>query len=420
MYAGIWTEAFWVMTGQVLGALGALVGIRILTAYMSPAEYGMLSLLVSFASVVQYAPGLAFSDTAMRFYPIAASTARLPEYLMILRQAFIKFAFLFGAGGAIFFLFFYRELSIPLSWLFPTTIFSIASVAHLLLLGIFNGARARRTVAFLQLWVEWNRFFLAGLFVWLFHASVFWAMSGFAFGISLIVCFGLLLLQRYKMISESLTDQCSSLRADMFNYCWPLLISGLLIWVAMFVDRWALGLFSSVEEIGKYFVLYQLGFLPGLLGAQALRQFISPLFFDRLSQVKTRAERNQVYKVNFITAHTMLGLSLFLFVIALASHKFIFSVLVGETYRSVSFLWPYMVLAGGITISSSGLLVTLFADMRTKLIIPMKLTSTILVTGCVMVGAKVYGISGVVFGVLFFAMLEFVITEVVVVKLSSN
>jgi len=411
------TEAFWIITGQLVAIIVSLIGVRILTSLMRPAEYGMLALLVSFATAFQYMPGLAISDTAMRFYTISFSTGRLIEYRSLLVRIFIVFTLivsvvvLIGIGFAEFA---FHEL---VNWIIPAGIFAIASVGYLLSIGILNGARARREVAVIQSFFQASRFILACFLVWFFSSLVFWAMWGFAIGALLTACIGYWLLTKYIITDLNKNEKASTnLYSEMLGYGWPLLITGVLTWATFFVDRWALGVFGTAEDIGKYFALYQVGFFPALLGAQTLRHFISPIMFHRLSQAKNQTESDQVYRINLITAHCILIFFIIVFIITLFTHELFFSILVGESYRAVSNLWPYMILAGGISISSSGLLISMFANMHTKIMIPIKLITTAVITVCVAIGAKMYGIDGVVYGILVFSILEFAITELFVLK----
>ena len=403
--------------GQLLGVLGSLIGVRILTTVIEPADYGMLAILVSFATAAQYLPGVAISDTAMRFYSVALSSSRLCEFRAILTRVFVGFVIIYSAlmlvGLGV------TQLAYPAftSWVIPAGVFAIASVGYLILVGIFNGARARRAAAFIQSLFQIGRFSLACIMVLWFSASVVWVMWGFAIGALLTACIGYYIFIVYVIPDNGKeVSTPSTLNNEMLVYGWPLLVTGVLTWVSFFTDRWALGLFGTTDEIGKYFALFQVGFFPALIGGQALRQFISPLVFHRITHSKNLAERDQVYRINFVTAHSLVLLTLAGFVVALFTHDFFFSMLVGEAYRSVSYLWPYMILAGGISVSSTGLIVSMFADNRTKAMIPLKFVTTVIIVCCLLVGARMNGLIGVVYGLLVFSVIEFAVTEIFVLK----
>ncbi len=65
-YFKLGTQAAWVVAGHLCGILGSLISVRILTTEIEPAEYGMLAILVSFATAAQYLLRVAISDTAKR------------------------------------------------------------------------------------------------------------------------------------------------------------------------------------------------------------------------------------------------------------------------------------------------------------------------------------------------------------------
>ena len=90
--------------------------------------------------------------------------------------------------------------------------------------------------------------------------------------------------------------------------------------------------------------------------------------------------------------------------------------LVGEAYRSVSYLWPYMILAGGLSVSSTGLIVSMFADNRTKAMIPLKFLTTVIIACCLLVGVRISGLTGIVYGLCVFSVIELIITEVFLLR----
>jgi len=416
-YFKLGTEAIWVAVGQLLGVLGSLIGIRVLTSEIEPAEYGMLAILISFATAAQYLPGVAISDTAMRFYSEALSTTRLAEYRVILTKVFVRFAALFSVvtlvGLGV------MQLAFPeyASWVIPASVFAVASVGYLILVGVFNGARARRAAAFIQSLFQIGRFTTACIMVLWFGASVVWAMWGFAIGAALTAFVGYYIFT-VNLVPETEKSESPStaLNHEMLVYGWPLLVTGVLTWVSFFMDRWLLGLFGTAEEIGKYFALFQVGFFPAIIGGQALRQFISPLVFSRITHLKNHAEKKQVYRINFLIAHSLVLITLAGFFGALFTHEFFFSILVGEAYRSVSYLWPYMILAGGLSVSSTGLIVSMFADNRTKAMIPLKFLTTVIIACCLLVGVRISGLTGIVYGLCVFSVIELIITEVFLLR----
>src|SRR4029453_7072687 len=56
---------------------------------------------------------------------------------------------------------------------------------------------------------------------------------------------------------------------------------GIFAWAVATSKRWSLQLFANTSDVGQYAVLYQLGFFPCVLVADALQQLVAPIWFQR-------------------------------------------------------------------------------------------------------------------------------------------
>ena len=62
-------ELSWVVGGQVLTALGTIVGVRILTQYLSPGAYGVVSLAMGMSALAISLVAAPLTQAAIHFYP---------------------------------------------------------------------------------------------------------------------------------------------------------------------------------------------------------------------------------------------------------------------------------------------------------------------------------------------------------------
>ena len=181
-------EFLWVGLGQTLTALGALVGVRLLTGLMSPAAYGELALgLTAVALVTQFLTG-PLSNAAARFFAPAHEAGEFSAYTAAFRGLLTR------AGGLVLLLAGAVSLALRLigqSALFGLVllalIFAVLSGLSAVLSSVQNAARQRAVVAWHQMLATWGRFLIAaGLIVWLGDQSV-WAMAGFALASALVL-----------------------------------------------------------------------------------------------------------------------------------------------------------------------------------------------------------------------------------------
>jgi O-antigen/teichoic acid export membrane protein len=95
------------------------------------------------------------------------------------------------------------------------------------------------------------------------------------------------------------------------------------------------------------------------------------------------------------------------FFIAMALHQWIFALFVANQFRVVSYLLPWVILAGGLFAVGQILSLKLMSDINTKsMIIPKILTAIIGIT-CNIYGAKLAGLQGVVAGLIIFSLIYF-------------
>lgn len=83
-------------------------------------------------------------------------------------------------------------------------------------------------------------------------------------------------------------------------------------------------------------------------------------------------------------------------VIAWFLHNWIFGFIVAPNYRSVSYLLPYLILAGGMFAAGELLALKLMAELKVSSMIPTKILTSLLGLLLNMLGAMSFGIIGVV------------------------
>ena len=77
----LFKEGSWIIIGQVMMMMGSLVGVKLLTTLLSPAEYGELALGLTIATFVNQTILGPLSQGVMQFYAPAIETADLGSYL---------------------------------------------------------------------------------------------------------------------------------------------------------------------------------------------------------------------------------------------------------------------------------------------------------------------------------------------------
>lgn len=400
------SEALWVFIGHATAFLGAVIGVRIMTEFLDPSAYGELSLGLTIATLVNQTILGPLGNGASRFYTLANQKNDLLMYFYALKELFLAALFLVSILFLIFTwaLYFLNHSSfIPI--LISSILFSIASGINSIFVGIQNAARQRRFVAFCQGIDPWIRILFAVMFFVIFTNRADIAMYGFTFATVLLVA-----AQVYKLKMGSLDggyEKSNQWRFQIWKYSWPFCAWGIFTWLQLASDRWALEYAGSDGDVGLYVVLYQLGFYPISVMTGLMTQFLSPILFERVSENNLKQEIKGVN--DFIRRLVLIALLLTLVCSGLAFkwHLEIFEIVVAKEYYSVSYLLPWMILAGGIFGAGQVVALNLMTLQQTVPMLMPKIVTALVGLIMNLIGAVYFGIAGVVAGGVIFSVLYF-------------
>jgi O-antigen/teichoic acid export membrane protein len=399
----LFREGFWIVLGQVLMVTGSLVGVRLLTELLSPRSYGELALGMTIATLVNQTILGPLGGGITRFYAPAIEYGDLSGYLNAAKKlvsyaiGIIGLIVIFSTVGLAF--------AGETKWITITIIallFAALGGCNAILSGIQSAARHRAIVALHQGGDSWLRSLVgAALLFWLGATSTV-AMIGYAFATILVLGSQVFFFQNIVASNVVNTSIEKNWRNEIWGFSWPIGIFGIFTWMQLTSDRWALQVFSTTHEVGNYAVLYQLGFYPISLITGMATQFLVPILYKRAGDASDRTRNNSVNKLSWYLTWTTLGLTGLIFVVALLFHALIFRILVAEEYNSLSYLLPWMILAGGVLASGQSLASSLLAQMKTREMMVATIITALFGVVLNLVGAYWYGITGIVgAGVLF-------------------
>ncbi len=393
-------EAFFVFLGQVISAIGTLVGVKVLTSYLQPESYGFIALGMSVVNLSIYLVGTPVGSSATRFYKVAMEGGHVQEYENALRRV----------GGGVGVCLLLAALVLLLAGNYFYCLIAVLSVL-LCVDGVFNGiqtgARNRRIVALMQSLLNWSRFiFAVGLIV--LTGCEYTELVFLGFCLSAMGNVGLqIYFYRRKIRIDSpiavLSDEPFD-RGQFYSYLWPLVITGMISWGQLFLDRWGLGAFATLEEVGIYFALYQISYAPVLLFNSCVYYFVSPILFEKAGNARDATRMRKVYAYNGAFSALTLLLSFALAGGMWLLQDWIGQLLLGSRFLGYSNLLPWLVLSGGIFATGTQLLLSIQSGLYLKPLLVQKMMSAIVAALCYLLGTYWYGLPGVVFGGLIFAV----------------
>jgi O-antigen/teichoic acid export membrane protein len=401
-------EGIWVIGGQMASVVGALVLVRVLTEYLEPAQYGQLALGLTVAGLVNQVVMGGVTAGIGRFYSIAAEKCDLPSYLRA-SQRLMGYATVAVAAIAL-------GLMSGLLWLGYSQWVGLAAAALVLsvlsgynasLSGVQNAARQRAVVAFHGGLDAWLKILLAvGVMLWLGSSSTA-VLLGYALS-SMLVTGSQLFFVRQLIRPQGKEPRASENWGwKIWGYSWPFSVWGVFSWAQQVSDRWALQTFSSGHEVGLYAVVFQLGYAPVGLATGMAMTFLGPILYQRSGSAADHTRNSSVHRIAWRITFVGLLMTALIFVFTFSLHEWIFQVLVAEKYHLVSYLLPWMVLAGGIFAAGQMLALKLMSEMKPAEMTTAKIVTAIFGVGLNIYGASRFGLPGVVAALVAFSGIYF-------------
>jgi len=275
-------------------------------------------------------------------------------------------------------------------------LFAILSGYNSLLNAIQNAARQRIIVALHRAAESWLKFiFAAGILLWLGASSTV-ALAGYSLAIVFVLISQRLYLQKVYHQNHDVKNASTDWQKKVWHYSWPFGIWGIFYWAQSASDRWALEFFASTQDVGLYAALFHLGYYPMSITTTMAMQFLSPIMFQRAgdaNDVERLANADLLGKR--LTISALIG-SCAVFLIALFLHSQIFDIFVAAEFSTVSYLLPWMLLAGGIFAASQTIVLNLMSRMKTHMMIAANISTAIIGVIFNISGAYWYGVTGVV------------------------
>lgn len=397
-------EGGWILVGQVAAVTGGLALIRVLTEHLDPEQYGQLALALTLVGLINQVVMGGISTGIGRFYSIAGEAQDLAGYLNTARRmmgivtgAVVVIAILLVFG--LHLLGFSQWVPLALTAL----IFALLSGYNATLTSIQTAARQRAIVAFHLGLDAWIKIFLTlGLLIWL-GVSATSVLVCYILSSLLVTVSQFYFLSKLKAIHGDTLHTSSNWMKRIWAYSLPVSVWGVFTWTQQISDRWALQQFTDAQEVGLFAVVFQLGYVPIGLALGMVTNFLGPILYQRSGNLTDAVRNKSVHLIAWRI--TLLGLLVTIlgFVLALLFHNWIFLLAVSPDYQAVSYLLPWMILAGGLFASGQILSLKLMSEMKSGVMAPAKIATAILGVALNIYGAAQFGLQGVVGAMVMFS-----------------
>jgi len=391
-------ESAWMVFGQIMGVIGSLALVRVLTGYLAPAEYGQMALALTVGVLVCQVSLSGVMPGIMRFYTLAVERGDVRNFTADSRR-------LMGYGTAGTILLGVLVISGAImaghaSWLWSLLLaiaFTQVSSYNSTLSSIQNAARQRNVVAVHGAVDPWVKI---GVIVAILSVSTQTPEAViFAYLLAAVLTLTSQLFFFCRLVSRTTRRESPIVThwlREMVSYSKPFMIFNLPTWAQASSDRWALQTFTAGPAVGQYAVLLQLGYTPVAMAVGLITGLIGPILHQRSGDGTDAARNRNVWRISWWVTLFGLGVTAVAFLLAFVLHEWIFMLLVAPAYREVSYLLPWMLLSGGLFAASQVLGLKLMSDLNTRALVVPKVLTSIMAVALNFLGAWVWGIDGVI------------------------
>lgn len=173
-------------------------------------------------------------------------------------------------------------------------------------------------------------------------------------------------------------------------------------------DRWALGIYGSTQDVGYYAVVFQLGYTPIALILGLVMNFLAPILFSRSGDARCDVRNQNVADIVWRITLVSLLVTAVAVMAAVILHAWLFSLLVAAEFRWISYLLPWVILAGGIFAAGQVLSLKLMSEMKARELLIPKIMTSLIGIGLNVLGASIAGIDGIVLAMITFSAIYLV------------
>lgn len=379
-------KGIWVGLGQIIAAIGQLVGIRLITEFFSPEIFGESILLIGVVSLITTTFFNPLMQALLRFYPEAIKSKSLNAFrgeINSFHKRKLFLAFLLAVFlGAVYVLLLNGHVISVLTLMGLVFIDSIRMKEF----AYYNAAQNHKSYSIWVLSEAWLRPLLAILMYFIFGEKIESMLAGYLAG-SIIIAVIMI-----RALNKTGTEKNSGgyISVDIKTYIRPLAPLGIVGWINGIADRYIIGWLLSMAHVGIYSAVYGLTAKPMLMMSNVIETIIRPMYYESIANDRKNNQRK--YLIVWMGLTSTISISILLFIILW--HEEIVSLLLAEQYRNGSYLMPWIA-AGYVLLSHSHIFARVcYAKNNTKWVLYIESISAVAGIGVSIPFIYFWGIMG--------------------------
>lgn len=328
-YKHLIKEGGWVFFGQISVAIISLIGLRILTEIAPANILGGATLLLGALTLLRNIFIAPIGNTQIRFHPEYVNGGLAKWFDDNIKKLYIKFLFISITIFIIFF-FLWSYLS---GYIYNIPLLMVLILYYSLdVIKSFkiNRLSAERKQKFTAIWqtvdaLLVNSFFIIALLI---VNSVESYLTGQSVGLLIgLIIFGFFTYPKLESLKKENPD-FAEIKNKIIKYGLPFVPLAIVSWISNLSDRYIIGNFLNINEVGIYTAVYSIASRPFLMTGGILSGFFRPLLFQKESK-KDSLTAKKVFFIWLFTTSIIFscGILIYLFL-----GNFIIELLLAKSY----------------------------------------------------------------------------------------
>lgn len=348
-YKHLIKEGGWVFFGQASVAIISLVGLRILTEIAPPNLLGGATLLLGAITLLRNIFIAPIGNTQIRFHSEYLNTGHAKWFDDNIRRLYIKLLIISILIFIIIFFVWTYSSEYPFNLLLLLILILYYALDVIKSFKI-NRLSAERRQKYAAIWqtidtVLVNAFFIVALLI---VNNVESYLAGQSLGLLMgLLIFGFISYPKIENKKKENPDY-SEIKSKIIHYGLPFVPLAIVAWISNLSDRYIIGNFLNLNEVGIYTAVYSIASRPFLMMGGILSGFFRPLLFQKESQ-NDSVNARKTFKVWVLTTLFIFSLGVILYLLggnlliklllakAYANNTYLIFIIIGIAYAIFSF-----------------------------------------------------------------------------------
>ncbi len=396
------SQLSWMGWGQVAGLLLSLLSIK-LTTSAGPSEYGLFILVTSLSGLLSLSLFAPLEQGVVQYlFEYSKTPSQRSSYLRMVSRTLLH-AFWYLAASALIISVVGVQFT-GYGWMFMIagSMLVIITVLSIPMNGLLNALKLRKELALIQVTEKALIVMFLQTGIWFVPLDAAVIMTCIVAAMSIMFAARIVVFQRQIGTSDPEAERISvreSAWKKVVMYGWPFVLWGWLTWSQLNGERWVINSYLAAEDVGRYGLASSMVNNSIVMLYTVLIQFITPSVYAKFSSDHPGDRVGGFQLISMMTWVTFILFSLFGLFLYGAGDWLIRLLSNADFVVDAEILFLLTLGMGVFYMGQTLAMVGMALERPTVYVLP-KIVSAVISVAVYIAGCLMFGLLGIVFGIL--------------------